>query len=295
MVAAALAVFAAGTALVSARHARETPSLRLRVSHKARAVAPGEALLLTIEAPVELSEVRGAAFGSEFTGYPGTTKGTWHALVGIDLAVKPGPAVVTVEARTSTGSTLRSRYPLKVAPMSFPARRLSVPPAFVTPPASERARIERERTILARVFAGVSPVPLWGDGFTRPTSGEVISRFGARSIYNGQSRSSHRGIDIRGATGTPVAAPAGGTVALAGDLYFSGTTVILDHGLGVFSLLCHLSRLDVREGAAVVRGDIVGAIGATGRVTGPHLHWTLRIGPASVDPMSAIWVLGLPR
>ncbi len=100
---------------------------------------------------------------------------------------------------------------------------------------------------------------------------------------------------MRGATGTPVTAPAGGTVVLAEDLYFSGTTVILDHGLGVFSLLCHLSRLDVGEGAAVARGDTVGAIGATGRVTGPHLHWTLRIGPASVDPMSVLAVLGLPR
>jgi murein DD-endopeptidase MepM/ murein hydrolase activator NlpD len=120
----------------------------------------------------------------------------------------------------------------------------------------------------------------------------VISAFGVRSVYNGQPRAPHRGIDFRGATGTPVQAPARGVVVLAEDLYFSGSTVILDHGLGVFSMLCHLSRIDVRQGALVVRGDVLGAIGSTGRVTGPHLHWTLRIGAASVDPLSVLDVAG---
>jgi murein DD-endopeptidase MepM/ murein hydrolase activator NlpD len=119
--------------------------------------------------------------------------------------------------------------------------------------------------------------------------------FGVRSVFNGEARAPHRGVDLRGATGTPVRAPARGVVVLAEPLYFSGSTVILDHGLGVFSMLAHLSRLDVKPGSLVLRGDLVGAVGATGRVTGPHLHWTLRIGTASVDPLSALTIAGAER
>ena len=267
----------------------------LRVSHQARAVAPGEAVLLTIRAAGPLVEVGGRAFGKAVVGYEGDTPAVWHALVGIDLETRPGRVRVEIEARSTDGSRLRATYPLTVARKGFPTRRLSVAPEFVTPPAAVQARIERERVRLAKVLEEVTPRPLWAGGFSPPTAGDVISRFGARSIFNGQARAPHRGVDLRGASGTPVVAPAGGTVALAEDLYFSGTTVVLDHGLGVHSILGHLSRIDVREGAAVAGSDGIGAIGATGRVTGPHLHWTLRIGSASVDPMSVMSVLGLPR
>ena len=283
---------AAGTA---AREAVSTPPPPLVVSHQARAVAPGEAVLLTCTASTDLASVRGTAFGAPFVGFAGDSPRTWHALVGIDLDTKPGRSLVEIEARTADGSLLRAGYPLTVVPKTFSTRRLFVAPEFVTPPASEQARIERERVMLTRVLAGVSPRRLWGDGFARPTDGELISLYGVRSVFNGQPRAPHRGVDFRGATGTPVSAPAGGLVVLAEGLYFAGTTVILDHGLGVFSMLCHLSRVDARKGAVAARGDIIGAVGATGRVTGPHLHWTLRVGPASVDPLSVLSVVGLPR
>jgi hypothetical protein len=284
-----------GAAGPAARPASPIPPSPLAVSHQARAVAPGEAVLLTFKAPGALAAVRGTAFGAPFVGFAGDSPDTWHALIGIDLDTKPGRSLVEIEARMVYGSPLRADYPLSVVPKTFSTRRLSVAPAFVTPPASEQARIERDRLLLGRVLAGVSPRRLWEDGFARPTDGEAISQFGVRSVFNGQPRSQHRGVDFRGATGTPVVAPAAGLVVLAEDLYFAGTTVILDHGLGVFSMLCHLSRVDVRPGAVVARGDMIGAVGATGRVTGPHLHWTLRIGPASVDPLSVLSVVGLPR
>jgi murein DD-endopeptidase MepM/ murein hydrolase activator NlpD len=293
--AAALAVTMAGAHARALQPAPAAAAPALQVSHEARAIAPGEAVLLTIRAPVELAEVHGTAFGAKFIGYAGAAPNTWRALIGIDLETKPGRAVITIEAATAGGSALRSRYPLTVAPRAFPTRRLTVAPGFVTPPASELARIQRERAVLQRVFSAISPRPLWGSGFARPTGGDVISRFGVRSVFNGQQRAPHRGVDIRGALGTPVSAPAGGVVVLADDLYFSGKTVVLDHGLGVFSLLCHLSRLDVREGAGVERGEAIGAIGATGRVTGPHLHWTIRVGPAGVDPLSVLAVVGMSR
>lgn len=275
----------------SGQHGAAPAASELEVTHAARMVAPGEAVLLTVTAPDPIASLDVRAFGARAGGYQGDSPATWHALVGIDLETRPGRARVEIEARTSGGRVLRASHPITVARKVFPTRRLSVAPEFVTPPASVQARIERERVRTAEVLGTVTPVPLWADGFVRPTPGVVISLFGARSVFNGQPRSPHRGVDLRGAAGTPVVAPAGGTVVLADDLYFSGTCVIIDHGLGVHSVLAHLSRIDVREGARVASGDAVGAIGATGRVTGPHLHWTLRIGAASVDPMSVLELL----
>jgi murein DD-endopeptidase MepM/ murein hydrolase activator NlpD len=290
--AAALVLAAAALAPVSARQGAPAPPRALEVTHEARALVPGEAVLLTFKAAGPLTAVRGTAFGQPFTAYAGASADTWHALVGIDLAVRPGRAAVDAEARMADGSVLAASLPLKVAAKTFATRRLTVAPAFVTPPPAEQARIERERLLLDRILSAISPRHLWDDGFGRPADGEVISVFGVRSIFNNQPRAPHRGIDFRGAAGTSVRAPARGVVVLAEPLYFSGSTVILDHGLGVFSMLAHLSRIDVKPGTLVMRGDVVGAIGATGRVTGPHLHWTLRVGAAAVDPLSVLAVAG---
>jgi murein DD-endopeptidase MepM/ murein hydrolase activator NlpD len=116
--------------------------------------------------------------------------------------------------------------------------------------------------------------------------GVATSSFGRLTVMNGESRGRHQGADFRAETGTPVLAPNAGRVVLAQDLYFAGNTVIVDHGLGVFSYLAHLSRLGVSVGARVSRGDLLGASGATGRVTGPHLHWAVRLDGASVDPLA---------
>jgi murein DD-endopeptidase MepM/ murein hydrolase activator NlpD len=132
----------------------------------------------------------------------------------------------------------------------------------------------------------------WEAPFVAPAEGRVSSNFGVRSIFNGQPRSPHGGIDYSGAVGAPVAAPAGGLVALAEDLFFTGNTVVIDHGLGLYSLLAHLSEFAVRAGDRVERDQIVGRVGATGRVTAPHLHWTVRLNGARVDPLSLLAVAG---
>jgi len=291
----AAAALLAAMAVVSAR--QPAPALRgqLEITHSARALVPGEAVLLTFKAAGPLTAVRGTAFGQPFPAYPGASADTWHALVGIDLSARPGRAAVDAEARLADGSPLAASLPLKVGAKTFATRRLKVAPEFVSPPPAEQARIERERILLNRILSAMSPRHLWSDGFGRPADGEVISVFGVRSVFNNEARAPHRGIDFRGATGAPVRAPARGVVVLAEPLYFSGSTVVLDHGLGVFSMLAHLSRIDVKPGTVVVRGDVVGAIGATGRVTGPHLHWTLRVGTAAVDPLSVLAIAGARR
>ena len=126
----------------------------------------------------------------------------------------------------------------------------------------------------------------------RPVPDEANSSFGTRSIYNGEARSPHGGTDFLSPTGRPIKAPNAGRVVLAGQLYFTGGTVVIDHGLGVFSLFAHLSAVGVSEGDVVKTGDVVGEVGATGRVTGPHLHWTARVGGARVDPLSLLAVMG---
>jgi murein DD-endopeptidase MepM/ murein hydrolase activator NlpD len=293
---AVLLLAAATVAVAAARQSAPAGTRALSIAHAARELVPGEAVLLTFKAAAgALTSVQGTAFGQPFLAYPGASPDTWHALVGIDLAVKPGRASVDADARLADGSSLTARLPLVVAAKAFATRRLTVAPEFVTPPPAEQARIDRERLLLNRILSGVSPRHLWDDGFGRPVDGEVISVFGVRSVFNKEARAPHRGIDFRGATGTPVRAPARGVVVLAEPLYFSGSTVILDHGLGVFSMLAHLSRIDVKPGALVVRGDVVGAVGATGRVTGPHLHWTLRVGAAAVDPLSILAIAGAGR
>jgi len=293
---AALLLAAAAVAVVVARQAAPASPRPLDISHAARALEPGEAVLLTFKAAAgRLTSARGTAFGQPFTAYPGASPDTWHALVGIDLSARPGRASVDVEARRADGSTLAASLPLTVGAKTFATRQLRVAPEFVTPPPAEQARIERERLLLDRILSAISPRPLWGEGFGRPVDGAVISVFGVRSVFNGEARAPHRGVDFRGASGTPVRAPARGVVVLAEALYFSGSAVVLDHGLGVFSLLGHLSRIDVRPGELVLRGDMVGAVGATGRVTGPHLHWTLRVGAAAVDPLSVLAIAGAGR
>ena len=142
--------------------------------------------------------------------------------------------------------------------------------------------------MLATIFAAEDEDSRWPGTFAVPIEGALVSGFGVRSVFNGEPRAAHGGADFASPTGTPVAAPADGRVVLAADLYFTGSTIVLAHGGGAYSLLAHLSRRDVRTGGAVARGQVIGAVGATGRVTGPHLHWTVRLHTARVDPLSLV-------
>src|SRR5262249_1249664 len=189
----------------------------------------------------------------------------WRALVGIDLDVKPATYAVAAHA-----GPLRAAYDLVVKPRAFRTRTLTVDPAFVTPPESERERIAREAQLLDQVWKSSAAERLWTDAFVRPVPQAANSAFGTRSGFNGQPRNAHGGAAFLSAGGTPIHAPNAGRIAIARNLYFSGNTVIIDHGLGMFSMLAHLSSFDVHEGDRVTAGQRIGLVGATGRVTGPH-------------------------
>jgi murein DD-endopeptidase MepM/ murein hydrolase activator NlpD len=262
-------------------------SVALTASTASNAMPPGGVVLVTAVATQPVTVIEGNAFGRPVRFWPDAARTKWTALVASGLDAKPGPYTLTISAPGTTAKDAAS-LALRVEPKRYETRRLKVDPQFVNPPASEIERVLREQKEMAAIFAEVTPVRLWHGAFEMPVPGEATSSFGRLSVLNGESRGRHQGADFRAVTGTPVHAPNAGRVALAADLYFSGNTVILDHGLGMFSLFAHFSKISVQTGAMVARGDLLGESGATGRVTGPHLHWALRLGPASVDPIALV-------
>ena len=262
----------------------------LSVAIAARAVQPGELVVVSIRGLAGAQAPSVSAFGRPIPAFPvGTSE--WRALVGIDLGAAPGTYRLTVKPGTPRGAR-PSTTVLRVRPKTFPVRSLEVDESFVNPPPEVEERIAREAAELRRLFAKVSAERLWAGGFAAPVSEPPNSRFGSRSIFNGAPRSPHSGADFPSPAGAPVHAPNAGRVVLARALYFSGNTVVLDHGLGLFSLLAHLDSMEVKEADRVERGDVIGRVGATGRVTGPHLHWAIRLGGARVDPVSLLALLG---
>lgn len=263
----------------------------IRLDIAARSMAPGELLVVTVGVERQTTAVRVSAF-NRHTLATDLGDGRWQALVGIDLDQRPGRYTVAVDADGPAGMRRKTR-PIVVEAKAFATRTLTVDPSFVAPTPAQMIRIEQDQAFLKGVFADATARRLWHDPFVRPVPGQANGRFGARSIFNGERRAPHGGTDLLSPAGTPVKAPNAGRVVCARDLYFTGQTVVLDHGLGVFSLLAHLSRLDVSEGDVVTAGQVVGLVGSTGRVTGPHLHWAVRVGGARVDPLSVLALVGV--
>ncbi|WP_341912904.1 peptidoglycan DD-metalloendopeptidase family protein [Polaromonas sp. YR568] len=204
----------------------------------------------------------------------------WTALVGIPLAATPGAASIAVQS--PDGAQRQVAY--TVAPKRYSEQQLRVSPRTVDLSPEDLARYERERAHQAVVMATFSqPLPQ-ALRMQVPTPGRRSSSFGLRRVFNGQARSPHSGMDIAAGTGTPVLAPLPGRVIDIGDYFFNGNTVWLDHGGGLLSMVCHLSAIDVQPGDVLKTGDRVGAVGATGRVTGPHLHWGVMLNRTMVDP-----------
>ncbi|WGT62029.1 M23 family metallopeptidase [Variovorax paradoxus] len=203
------------------------------------------------------------------------------ALVGIPLAATPGDASIVV--RPESGAEKQIAY--TVEPKQYREQRLTVPPRTVDLSPEDEARYERERAHLATVMATLTDLrPDASLQMRVPVPGRRSSSFGLRRVFNGQSRNPHSGMDIAAGTGTPVLAPLPGRVIDTGDYFFNGGTVWLDHGGGLLTMYCHLSRVDVKVGDVLKTGEQLAAVGATGRVTGPHLHWSVMLNRAMVDP-----------
>ncbi|RMG48675.1 MAG: M23 family metallopeptidase [Acidobacteria bacterium] len=261
----------------------------LSIEVRARAIAPGEPLRVIVASPVPLEDLRGHFLGRplSFVASPGG-RARWWSWALVPLDADPGPAVIEVSGRTEAGRPVAGARAVDVVARDFPREEIRVAPRYVEPPAGVRERLQRERSRLQRIYARRTAPPGPLGPFVAPVPGEPTSVFGTRRFFNGKPRDPHPGLDLKAARGTPVRASGPGVVALAGDLYYSGNTVIIDHGAGLFTIYAHLDRIEVREGEAVRAGQRIGASGATGRVTGPHLHWGAKIGTEPFDPRALL-------
>jgi murein DD-endopeptidase MepM/ murein hydrolase activator NlpD len=207
--------------------------------------------------------------------------GKWQAVVGLPLALAPGLQSVQVGEHMKP----QREFAFTVQPMEYAEQRLTVKERrMVEPSAEDMERIAREQNIIRRVFAAWTDQPFSSLQFTPPAQGRISSVFGLRRYFNNQPRQPHSGLDIAGPVGTPVMAPLAGVVAEIGEYFFNGKTVFIDHGQGLISMFNHLSQIAVKRGERVSMGDKIGEIGMTGRVTGPHLHWTVSLNDSRVDP-----------
>ncbi|PLX81129.1 MAG: peptidase M23 [Desulfuromonas sp.] len=215
----------------------------------------------------------------------------WRAMIGADVGLAPGSYPLPLSVVFPDGEILTESLAVRVTAVQFPEERLTLPEKMVSPRSEEViSRISRERRRLDKLYedyGGSLEVLPW----ILPVDDEIGSRFGRRRILNGKPRSPHGGVDFRSGAGTSILAPGSGEVVLADDLFFTGRTVLIDHGAGLYSVYAHLSRIDCQVGETVKRGARLGAVGSSGRATGPHLHWGVRLHGARVDPLQVVNLL----
>jgi len=212
---------------------------------------------------------------------------SWVALAGVDVEAAVGASELHIVAH-GDGKDIDLRRTIEIHLAHYRTGALSVAPQFVEPPPEALTEIKEESDLKAKVYAASAPQPLWHGNFRAPVASAPTDSFGTRRMFNGKLASIHKGADFHAPMGTPVHASNSGVVVLARPLYYEGNCVIIDHGLGLFTLSMHFSRIDVHEGQHVKAGDRLGLSGATGRVTGPHLHWALRWQGAMLDPVKLL-------
>lgn len=212
--------------------------------------------------------------------------GIYTVLLAVDLETPPGPHPVTVDARGVSGVRYRLQKRVTVVDGRFPTQRLKLPKAMVDLDAATLDRVRKEQAVLAAIWDKWKDGPYWWNEFVPPLeeTGQISSEFGLRRIINGQRRSPHGGVDFGASAGTPVRASNRGVVVYTGEMFFSGNSIVLHHGGGLFTMYFHLQRFRVEQGQEVAKGEVVGWVGATGRVTGPHLHWGARLQHVRFNP-----------
>ncbi|MGH7360310.1 MAG: M23 family metallopeptidase [Candidatus Methylomirabilales bacterium] len=248
----------------------------------------GDILVVRVTVPEAPDTLRGTFAGRPLVFVPDAA-GAHRALVGIDLQHLPGIYSIRLHWRAAEAEVTRE-IPVPVRDGAFPIQRLTLPPRMVDPDPADLPRIREEQELLETLFAHADGTPHFAEAFLLPLDPpfQPSGTFGRRRLLNRQLRSPHTGEDFPAPVGTPVLAANRGRVAYAGEMYFSGRSVVLDHGLGLYTLYYHLDAVAVEPGELVGRGQLLGTVGATGRATGPHLHWGARLGPARVDPMALL-------
>jgi murein DD-endopeptidase MepM/ murein hydrolase activator NlpD len=297
--------------LLSAQSARsaEPPTCtgNLQLSLSAPLTSQGSLLLAEVRSATPLQEVTAnwSDHKIEFwkvvePAKPGAKSKTlasvehWQAMIGADLEKAPGAYPLAVSAKSETSAPasdapLTCSASIAIRAGKFAVESLKVDNKFVEPDEQQAQRAAAEQKKLKEIYDTVTPEKLWQGPFQWPLTGITQgTNFGKRRILNGQPRSPHTGADFPALTGTPIHATQNGRVVLAEELYFSGNTVIIDHGLGIYTLYAHMSEIGATAGQDVKAGEVIGKVGATGRVTGPHLHWGAMVDHARVNPAQLV-------
>jgi murein DD-endopeptidase MepM/ murein hydrolase activator NlpD len=259
----------------------------LRVESFPKVAKQGDVCLVRAWGPTSLKSIHGEFQGERFAVTFNNETGTYEGLIGIDVSTSPATYEIRVFA-TGDNRVYSGALSLIVEKVDFGIQALSLPPSMVDLDAKTLERVNQEARKLEALFQTSRNERLWKSVFIRPVEGEISTGFGLTRIINGQRRSQHTGVDLRAEERTSVLASNHGVVVLVDELFFSGKSVILDHGWGLYSMYFHLSEALVKEGDLVRAGTILGRVGSTGRSTGPHLHWGIRINGARVDPLSLL-------
>ena len=263
------------------------------ISWAPRVIQTGSPCLFRLELRVPAVAVSGSWQGREVTFVPAADRSVWYALAGVDVAAKPGNYRLAVQSTVAGGAVVRRERAITVVRARYKTERLRVPERFVEPDPDTRVRIQADEQLKHAIFSQETEPPEWSGKFRVPIASSVSEPFGTRRTFNGKLASIHRGIDFHALPGTPVLAANSGEVVLARELFYEGNCVIIDHGLGFMTIYMHLSKFEVSEGQNVERGQEIGLTGATGRVTGPHLHIAVRWKGAYLDPAQP-WALPVP-
>ena len=295
---AASIVIAGALLFTAAAHAADCGN-GVQLTLSAPDAAQGTLLLARIRSAKPLGEVIGKwndldvpFWKAEQKEHALSTADVRKALLGVDLEKAAGKYEFTVAGKLQSGESVSCRTMVEVKAGHFATENLTVKKQFVEPNPEQEARAAEETKRLREIYDRVTPERLWDGPFRMPLVGEFNgSNFGKRRVLNGHPGSPHSGVDFPAPTGTPVHAAQKGRVVLAEELFFSGNTVIVDHGLGIYTFYCHFSEIDAKVGDEVVAGTVLGKVGATGRVTGPHLHWGLEIEHARVNALEILKVL----
>jgi len=263
------------------------PQAKSQVGKKPVSLTPefvqsGSPELIRVESP-DASSIEGEWLGHPVLFFPGVDHRAWYALAGVDVETSPGSTSLKISVHLNS-EVQNVSVPVEIHSAHYRTGSLTVSPKFVEPGPDALKQINIESELKKKVFAISVDRPLWMGYFHAPVNSPPTGSFGTRRMFNGKLASIHKGMDFRAPSGTPVLAGNAGKVILAQPLYYEGNCVILDHGLGLMSLSMHLSRIDVKVGETVDKGQRLGLSGATGRVTGPHLHWAIRWQGAMLDP-----------
>ena len=220
-------------------------------------------------------------------GAPGAST-AYRAVFGLPVEQPLGSLELAISARNAEGADEVAKATLELTDPGWPTRELKVESKFIEPPPEVQAQIEADREAFKVAFEQALTPPLFKSEFGWPRQAKVTARFGDQRTFNGKLASQHYGTDLRGGIGAPIRATNDGQVVMVRECYHSGKTVIVHHGQNLFSLYFHLSKISVSHGAAVKKGQLLGRVGSTGRSTGPHLHWSMKVGDLYVDPESLL-------